>query len=41
MIQTPSYNSEVDKNKTIDVVISKGSETRLVIVPEFISLDIF
>lgn len=40
MIQTPSYNSEVDKNKTIDVVISKGSETRLVIVPEFIGLDI-
>lgn len=40
MIQTPSYNSEVDKNKTVDVVISKGSETRLVIVPEFIGLDI-
>ena len=40
MIQTPSYNSEVDKNQTIDVVISKGSETRLVIVPEFIGLDI-
>lgn len=40
MIQTPSYNSEVDKNQTVDVVISKGSETRLVIVPEFIGLDI-
>lgn len=40
MIQTPSYSSEVDKNGTIDVVISKGSETRLVIVPGFIGLDI-
>ncbi len=40
MMQTPSYNSEVDQEQSVDVVISRGSETTFVVVPNFIDLSI-
>lgn len=40
IVQNPSYDSEVDKNEEVDIIISKGSETRLVAVPEFVGLDV-
>ena len=40
IVQNPSYNSELDKNGSVDVIVSKGSETRLIVVPEFIGLNI-
>ena len=40
IIQNPSYNSKTDKNGTVDIIISKGSETRLIVVPDFEGLDI-
>lgn len=38
MIQNPSANSEVGKGEEVSIVVSKGSETRLIIVPEFVGL---
>lgn len=40
MIQNPSANSEVSRGERVSIVISKGSETRLIVVPEFVGLDI-
>lgn len=40
MIQNPSQTSKIGKNETISVVISRGSETELVVVPQFVGKDI-
>lgn len=40
MIQNPNYNTEVEEGTLVDIVVSKGSETRLVVVPEFIGLSL-
>ena len=40
MIQNPSQTSKISKNETISVVISRGSETELVVVPQFVGKDI-
>lgn len=40
IIQNPSHNSETQKNGYVDIVVSKGSETRLIAVPDFVGLDI-
>lgn len=40
MIQNPSYNTGVEEGTSVDIVVSKGSETRLVVVPEFIGLSL-
>lgn len=40
MIQNPSQDSKISKNETISVVISRGSETELVVVPQFVGKDI-
>lgn len=38
--QKPSYNSEVEKDQIVDIVVSKGSETRFITVPNFIGFDV-
>lgn len=40
IVQNPNYNSEVHKNEFVDVVVSKGSESRFITVPDFIGLDV-
>lgn len=40
MIQNPSPGSQINKNETVSIVISRGSETSLVTVPQFVGKDI-
>lgn len=40
MIQTPNYNSDIEREQSIDIVISKGAETTFVNVPKFIDLTV-
>ncbi len=40
MIQNPSPGSEVNKDEEVSLVISKGSETRLIVIPKFVDMSV-